>query len=172
MAAELTRPVVLFFAALLHDIGKDIGGKSHDKRGQELSRPILERLGVSESDAREIGQLILTHLKMYHVATRRDIDDPKTIELFAQDLHGPEGLRELYLLTICDVSTTSPTALTSWKARVLEELYVHTFRFFSAGTAQVGTERLEQIRAEVVDHRSDLFSLGVVLFASPARRQP
>ncbi len=149
LAAELTRPAVLFFAALLHDIGKDIGGKNHDQRGSELSKTILARLGVSESDAREVGQLILTHLKMYHVATRRDIDDPKTIELFAQDLHGPEGLRELYLLTICDVSTTSPTALTSWKARVLEELYVHTFRFFASGAVERGGERLEQIRAEV-----------------------
>ncbi len=149
LAAELTRPVVLFFAALLHDIGKDIGGKNHDQRGIELSRPILERLGISEADAREIGQLILTHLKMYHVATRRDIDDPKTIELFTQDVHGPEGLRELYLLTICDVSTTSPTALTSWKARVLEELYVHSFRFFTNGTAHHGQERLNQIREEV-----------------------
>ena len=44
---------------------------------------------------------------------------------------------------------TSPTALTSWKARVLEELYVHTFRFFSAGTVQRGQERLNQIRDEV-----------------------
>jgi [protein-PII] uridylyltransferase len=149
LAAEVTRPVVLFFAALLHDIGKDIGGKNHDARGMELVRAILPRLGVGEADVREVAQLVLTHLKMYHVATRRDIDDPKTIELFAQDLHGPEGLRELYLLTVCDVSTTSPTALTSWKARVLEELYVHTYRMFSEGSASRGGERLEQIQSEV-----------------------
>src|SRR6185369_8722191 len=43
-AAEMPRPQVLFFATWLHDIGKDMGGKNHDQRGQELSKPILERL--------------------------------------------------------------------------------------------------------------------------------
>jgi [protein-PII] uridylyltransferase len=61
---------------------------------------------------------------MYHVATRRDIDDPGTLEAFTDEVQGGEGLRNLYLLTVADVSTTSPTALTSWKARMLDELYV------------------------------------------------
>ncbi len=86
---------------------------------------------------------------MYHVATRRDIDDPRTLEAFCEEVHGREGLRELYILTICDVSTTSPTALTSWKARVLEELYVGADRQLSTGKVERGGERTEQIRAEV-----------------------
>jgi [protein-PII] uridylyltransferase len=53
------------------------------------------------------------------------------------------------MLTICDVSTTSPTALTSWKARVLEELYVGADRQLSSGKSERSNERAEQIRAEV-----------------------
>jgi len=149
LAAEIARPNVLFFAALLHDIGKDIGGKAHDERGREMARTILERLGLPESDIREVQQLIWKHLRMYHVATRRDIDDPRTLEAFCEEVHGREGLRELYILTICDVSTTSPTALTSWKSRVLEELYVSADRQLSTGNAPRSGERTEQIRAEV-----------------------
>jgi [protein-PII] uridylyltransferase len=60
---------------------------------------------------------------MYHVATRRDLDDPATIEEFCRLVRGREGLRDLFLLTVVDLSTTSPTAMTSWKARMLDELY-------------------------------------------------
>lgn len=149
LAAEIARPQVLFMAALLHDVGKDIGGRNHSQRGYELSRPILERLGVQEHDIVEIQHLVLKHLRMYHVASRRDIDDPKTIESFQQEVHGPEGLRELYLLTLVDVSTTSPSALTSWKARMMEELYlatVDTFRGLPPRTEQ----RAENIRQAVL----------------------
>src|SRR5690606_23094305 len=130
LAAEIARPQVLFMAALLHDVGKDIGGRNHSQRGYELSRTILERLGVQEHDIVEIQHLVLKHLRMYHVASRRDIDDPKTIQAFQQEVHGPEGLRELYLLTVADVSTTSPGALTTWKARMMEELYLRTLENF------------------------------------------
>jgi [protein-PII] uridylyltransferase len=149
LAAEISRLNVLVFATLLHDIGKDIGGKNHAERGRDLARVILARLGLPESDVTEVQALIEKHLRMYHVATRRDIDDPKTIESFCEEVHGREGLRELYLLTICDVSTTSPTALTSWKAKVLEELYVAAERQLSDGPGAHGSERLEKIRTEV-----------------------
>ena len=43
------------------------------------------------------------HLLMYHVATRRDLDDPATIEEFCRSVRGREGLRNLYLLTVADL---------------------------------------------------------------------
>src|SRR5262249_50980322 len=66
------------------------------------------------------------HLLMYHTATRRDLDDPAAIQEFSREVRGREGLRELYLLTVADLSTTSPTSMTSWKARMLDELYLAT----------------------------------------------
>src|SRR5690606_41673199 len=123
LAAEIARPQVLFMAALLHDVGKDIGGRNHSQRGFELSRTILERLQVQEHDIVEVKHLVLKHLRMYHVSSRRDIDDPKTIQSFQQQEHGPEELRELYLLTLADISTTSPDTLTIWQASMIDELY-------------------------------------------------
>ncbi len=149
LAAEVARPWVLFMAALLHDIGKDIGGRNHPQRGADLVAVICRRLGVADHDIPEIQHLVLKHLRMYHVATRRDIDDPTTIDNFSREVHGHEGLRELYLLTVADVSTTSPTALSSWKARMLDDLYVATSARLQGVDKKLGEGRADEVRAEV-----------------------
>ncbi len=128
LAAEIARPKPLFLATLLHDVGKgypDASGsrKNHSQSGAELCDRILPRLGFSPEDTLEARHLISQHLAMYHAATRRDLDDPATIEEFCRLVRGREGLRDLFLLTVADISTTSPTAMTSWKARMLDELY-------------------------------------------------
>jgi [protein-PII] uridylyltransferase len=150
LASDIARPQVLFMAALLHDIGKDEGGRDHSDRGAEICRPIMVRLGVQEHDIVEIEHLVRKHLRMYHVASRRDIDDPQTIENFRAELHGPEGLNELYLLTLCDVSTTSPTALTTWKARMMLELYLRTRHSFE-GLPPRTEERAQKLRAATIE---------------------
>ncbi len=124
VAAELARPRVLFFAVLLHDIGKDIGGETHSERGALLARSILARFPLSPEEISEIEHLIREHLTLYLVATRRDLEEPSTIHDFREKVQGLEGLRELYLLTLCDVGTTSPDSLTTWKARMIDELYL------------------------------------------------
>ncbi|MCC6554064.1 MAG: [protein-PII] uridylyltransferase [Polyangiaceae bacterium] len=124
LAAEMTRPEALFFATLLHDVGKAIGGTDHSQRGAEMARPILARLGLPPEDVEEVCHLVQKHLLMYHVATRRDLDDPATVAELCREVRGREGLRDLFLLTVADISTTSPTSMTSWKARMLDELYL------------------------------------------------
>ena len=136
VAAEAARPAALFFATLLHDVGKAIGGTEHSVRGADMARPILLRLGFSAADVEEACHLIRRHLVMYHVATRRDLDDPMTVAEFIREVHGREGLRDLYLLTVCDLSTTSPTSMTSWKARMLDELYLATDAALASSEAE------------------------------------
>jgi [protein-PII] uridylyltransferase len=140
LAAEITRPAMLFFATLLHDVGKAIGSTDHSQRGADMARSILARLGLPQEDIDEACHLIRKHLVMYHVATRRDLDDPATVAEFAGEVHGREGLRDLYLLTVADLSTTSPTSMTSWKARMLDELYLATDAALG-GTASDGGRR-------------------------------
>ncbi len=128
LAAEIARPRPIFLATLLHDVGKgypDASGsrKNHSVTGAELCETILPRLGIPNDEAQEVRSLVKNHLLMYHVATRRDLDDPSTAADFAAQVQGREGLRDLYLLTVADITTTSPTAMTSWKARMLDELY-------------------------------------------------
>ena len=124
LAAEVSRREMLVFATLLHDVGKAIGGKDHSQRGAVMARSILARLGFSPSEVDDACHLIQEHLTMYRLATRRDVDDPSTIAETTRAVRGREGLRDLYLLTVADLSTTSPTSMTSWKARMLDELFL------------------------------------------------
>ncbi len=152
LAAEIARPRPLFLATLLHDVGKgypDANGsrKNHSQSGAELCDRILPRLGLSEEDVAEARALVAQHLSMYHVATRRDLDDPTTIQDFCVGVRGREGLRDLYLLTVADITTTSPTAMTSWKSRMLEELYLASDGFLLGGRpSQIDEERLGRVR--------------------------
>jgi [protein-PII] uridylyltransferase len=154
LAAEIARPRTLFLATLLHDVGKgwpDEAGsrKNHSKTGADLCRRILPRLGLPPDDVDEACQLVQDHLLMYHVATRRDLDDPATIEEFCRSVRGREGLRNLYLLTVADLSTTSPTAMTSWKARMLDELYFAAEAHLEGQPPRVDAERVARVREAV-----------------------
>lgn len=154
LAAELARPNVLFFATLLHDIGKDTGDVEHGERSAELAGQILTRLNLTSSEVREVQHLCRKHLVMYHVSTRRDLGDPLTVEEFIRETHGLEGLRELYLLTLCDVGTTSPESLTSWKARMLLELYRAAEMQLGQIDANADDARVS-VNTEVVNRWSD-----------------
>jgi [protein-PII] uridylyltransferase len=156
LAAEIARPRPLFLATLLHDVGKgwpDASGsrKNHSKTGAELCDRILPRLGLAQEDVDEARQLVLDHLLMYHVATRRDLDDPATIEEFSSGLRGREGLRNLYLLTVADLSTTSPTAMTSWKARMLDELYFAAEAHLAGKPPRADADRVARVKAAVLE---------------------
>jgi [protein-PII] uridylyltransferase len=149
LAAELPRRRVLFLAVLLHDIGKAHGGAGHTERGVEMAHTILSRFGISEEDRAEVQQLIHHHLSMYEVATRRDLEDPQTIAEFCAVVREPESLRELYLLTIADVTTTNPTSMTNWKRRMLDALFVAADRQL-AGKEGPGSPRILTVRAGVL----------------------
>jgi [protein-PII] uridylyltransferase len=157
LAAEIARPRPLFLATLLHDVGKgwpDASGsrKNHSLTGATLCEAILPRLGLPPEDVDEARQLVHDHLLLYHVATRRDLDDPATIEELCTGLRGREGLRDLYLLTVADLSTTSPTAMTSWKARMLDELYFAAEAHLASPGQQprADAERVARVRSAVL----------------------
>jgi [protein-PII] uridylyltransferase len=173
LAAEIARPRPLFLAVLLHDVGKgwpDRKGsrQGHSKTGAELCRRILPRLGMSPEETEEAAQLVVDHLVMYHVATRRDLDDPATIEEFCRG-RGREGLCNLYLLTVADLSTTSPTAMTSWKARMLDELYFAAEQHLAGRQPRADAERVARARAAVLEASGPGGDVGGFLASMPER---
>jgi [protein-PII] uridylyltransferase len=149
LAAELPRRQVLLLAALLHDVGKAHGGEGHTERGVEMASVILERLGVAPSDADEVKALIAQHLSMYEVSTRRDLEDPFTLAEFCSQVKERQMLRELYLLTIADVTTTNPTSMTNWKRRMLDALFVAADRQLGGEPGRV-SPRTAGVRSRVV----------------------
>lgn len=175
LAAEIARPVPLFLATLLHDVGKgypDAAGsrRNHSAVGADLCDAILPRLGVVGDDAAEVRSLIANHLAMYHVATRRDLDDPSTTRDFCPNVRGREGLRDLYLLTVADITTTSPTAMTSWKARMLDELYFAADAHLAGTSDAFDVARTERVRAAALAAWSGKKAeLGAFLATMPDR---
>jgi len=161
IAAEMARPRPLFLATLLHDVGKgypDASGsrKNHSVVGARMCESILPRLGFTPEETEEAVALVEQHLAMYHVATRRDLDDPATIEELTKTLRGREGLRDLYLLTVVDLTTTSPTAMTSWKSRMLAELFLACDAHLAGGPSPVAdTARLERVRSQAFELAKD-----------------
>src|SRR3989454_2422588 len=80
--------------------------------------------------------LVAHHLTMSHIAQRRDIDDPKTIETFAETVADPQRLRMLYLLTWADMRAVGLGVLTGWQARILHELYTRTLARLTGGRVE------------------------------------
>ena len=136
--ATVDRRGVLLLATLLHDIGKS-HGRAHSKVGAEMAPPIALRLGFDPDDAATVAWLVQEHLTLYHLATRRDLSDPSTLAQVTSLVGDPWRLQALFLLTVADLSTTSPTAMTAWKARLLDELYLRADE--SLRQEDVGAER-------------------------------
>ncbi|MFO0556535.1 MAG: [protein-PII] uridylyltransferase [Polyangiales bacterium] len=130
--ADVDRRAVLCLATLLHDVGKGRRG-DHSAIGADLVPSIANRLGISSEDGALAAWLVRQHLALYHVATRRDLADPETIASVARLVGSEWRLRALYLLTVADLSTTSPTSMTTWKARMLDELLRRTEEMLASG---------------------------------------
>ncbi|MBI4272211.1 MAG: [protein-PII] uridylyltransferase [Candidatus Rokubacteria bacterium] len=132
---EVEKPELLMLGMLLHDIGK-ARGHGHVAKGIPLIRELTARMGLESADADTVEFLVAHHLTMSHVAQRRDIDDPKTVEDFAATVVDAQRLRLLYLLTYADMRAVGPGVLTPWQARILHDLYARTLARLTGGRAE------------------------------------
>ncbi len=120
-ALEVRRPDLLLLGALLHDIGKGAGG-DHSEAGVRIARPLLRRLGLEDEDRRVLERVVLHHLLLPDLATRRDLDDPATAALVADAVGDVTTLELLGALADADGGATGPAAWTAWKAGLVAEL--------------------------------------------------
>lgn len=131
MMESLPRPCVLYLACFLHDIGKGWPREDHSSRGARVARTVGERFEASGSagwdreDTEDLVWLVQDHLLMSDISQRRDLSDPKLLRQFADAVRSEERLMMLYLLTVADMMGTSPKVWTSWKATLLQEVYVN-----------------------------------------------
>ena len=126
LTREVHRPDLLLVGALFHDIGKGYLGEDHSEFGAELIKPLARRMGFSENDANTLAKMVIHHLLLPTVATRRDIDDPQTIEYVLSLVDSAELLELLHALSIADGEATGRTAWTEWKAGLVENLVTRT----------------------------------------------
>ncbi len=119
----ITKPHILFLAALLHDIGKGYGG-DHATKGAELAEQTGQRLGLNKTERATLAFSIKHHLFLTETALCRDLEDSQLIKRCAKIIKSPEQLAILYLLSIADAMATGPTVWNDWKAALLLELYL------------------------------------------------
>jgi [protein-PII] uridylyltransferase len=132
LATRVARPDLLALGALLHDMGKG-RGVDHSVRGAEMALEIGPRLGVSPPDVELLSKLVRYHLLLPIVATRNDLNDPKTIERVAEALGGdPQLLEVLHALAEADSKATGPGVWSEWKASLIADL-VNRCRLVMAG---------------------------------------
>jgi len=118
--------------ALCHDIGKGRGG-DHSIIGAELATQIGTRLGLWPTDIELLSKVVRHHLLLPHTATRRDLQDPKTIAMVIDALDGDPVLLELlHVLAEADSLATGPGVWGDWKASLIGDL-VRRSRLVMAG---------------------------------------
>ncbi|MCP4691002.1 MAG: [protein-PII] uridylyltransferase [Desulfobacterales bacterium] len=131
---ELPDKRPLFWAALLHDIGKGEPGKGqHAHKGADIARDVLLTRGYRRETAETVAFLIREHLLLIKTATRRDINDEKTAMECARRIADVQRLKMLYLLTVADSLATGPKAWNSWTGTLLRSLYLKVRKILETG---------------------------------------
>jgi len=143
--SAVTRRLALFVGVLLHDVGKPLGSP-HDEKGAVLSERIAARLGLIPADVRLVEFLVREHLFMSHTSQRRDLEDVSLIAHFAKGCENEEKLRQLFLLTFCDLASTGPKTMTHWKSELMAELFERTLKFMRRGADLLQAEQAELVQ--------------------------
>jgi [protein-PII] uridylyltransferase len=176
LVARTDRPDLLVVGALLHDLGKGFPG-DHTEVGVALMGTIGERMGFAATDVAVLQAMVRHHLLLPDVATRRDLDDPATLDHVAGAVGDGLTLGLLAALTEADSLATGPAAWGRWKAELVRELVGRVGHLLRGGAAddvredfpdeaqrallqagQVVLEGREDVLTVVAPDRSGLFS--------------
>src|SRR5204862_7834191 len=107
---RVARPDLLLLGALLHDIGKGGRGRGASEAGIELVQVIGARMGLPPTDVDLLAKVVEHHLLLPDTATRRDLDDPRTITVVADAVGDVTTLELLAAVTEADSLATGPSA--------------------------------------------------------------
>ena len=150
-AAKLTRkvqrPDLLLFAALFHDIGKG-AQEDHCVRGVRLIEPIAQRIGFDTKEIEILKNLVLHHLLLSSTATRRDLDDPATIQSIVSLIPDVSTLELLHALSIADGEATGSAGWSDWKAALVNDLVQRVKRAMAGAEVAQQPEISDEQRAQ------------------------
>ena len=167
----------LHLALLIHDLGKGFV-EDHSEVGRRIAEETAARLGLPAREAETLKFLVHKHLMMSHLAFRRDTSDDQLIVRFAVEVGSAEVLRMLFVLTCADLAAVGPGVLSSWKADVLQDLYVRTLAPLVGRSAVACGRRapsaLEELfrgdpRVEWFDRQIDALPSSFLMNTAPAQ---
>jgi len=115
------RPDLLLIGALLHDIGKAQPG-DHSIVGARIASEIAPRLGFTPEETAVITDLVRFHLLLPDVATKRDLDDPRTAQDVVALVPDPATIELLGALSHADACATGPAVSSTWRLGLISTL--------------------------------------------------
>jgi [protein-PII] uridylyltransferase len=124
--------ILLFMTLLLHDVGKG-KGSNHAETGAVMAARVSGRFGLPKKQVQTMQFLIRNHLLLSHVAQRRDLHEERTILETAKIIGNLNRLRLLYLITMADLKAVGPGVWNEWKASLITELFLETYRAIEQG---------------------------------------
>jgi len=119
---EIENPSLLYLSIFLHDIGKG-RGRGHIPRGAKLAERICKRLRLDKPDSEKVELMVRQHVAMAQVAQRRDLNEPRVVTEFAEQMGSLDALNLLLLLTYADLNAVAPGVWSEWKSTLLWDLY-------------------------------------------------
>jgi [protein-PII] uridylyltransferase len=141
LLSEVEQPGLLLFALLFHDSGKGRPQDGHVDASLRLADGAMERIQMPAVERDIVRFLIRCHLELSATMNGRDPSDPATARYLAHVAGTVENLKRLTLVTYADISAVNPTAMTSWRAEQLWQLYLLTYNEL---TRELETERIEE----------------------------
>ena len=151
----LNRPGLLYFALLLHDVGKAEGHKKggHAEVSAEMAMRAAKRLQLDGAASHTLRLIIENHLLMASTSQRRDLDDPAVIRNFSRQIQTPEALNLLTLLTFADSQGTSDKLWNSFKDLLLWQLHERAMTLLTGGTEfrRASAKQIELLLQQVRD---------------------
>ena len=167
---KVHRPDLLLFAALFHDIGKgDV--EDHSLRGERLIQPLAQRIGFPPEDVEVIKILVKHHLLLSATATRRDLDDPATIQSIVAVIPDLTTLELLHALSIADGEATGSAGWSDWKATLVSDLVKRVKKAMSgsstiAAQPEITPEQLKVAESGVLqvnlEQRENGYSIEII----------
>ncbi len=146
---QLENRRVLYVAVLLHDIAKG-RPEDHSVAGAKVARKLCPRLGLTPAETETVAWLVEQHLVMSAFAQSRDLNDPKTIQDFADIVQSPERLKLLVILSVVDIKAVGPGVWNGWKGQLLRTLYYATLPVLDGSHIVASpAERIEAAQSEL-----------------------
>lgn len=141
---ELEDPLVLYLALLLHDTGRAVGARPHSEASAVFAQRAAMRLQLPPEQRKMLILLVDHHITLSNTAQQRNLDDPATINDFANIVKNQTNLDALMLLTLADGRGTSPDAWSDWKESLVWQLYHATTEFLADQHAYYEQHRIER----------------------------
>lgn len=146
---SIERKHLLHLALLIHDLGKGFEA-DHSDEGLRIARETAQRLALGPEEAELLAFVVHHHLRMNHLAFRRDTSDEQLLVQFAVEVGSPELLQMMYVFTAADLAAIGPDTWTGWKAEVLTDLYHRTMQHLAGESPSTSREEFVEDRRRAV----------------------